>query len=495
MAYADEPFSLVIFGASGDLTYRKLVPALWSLYAARTLPEPFAIIGTARSEMSNEAFRGRMREGVTRFARLKIPSQHVWDRFAGSLFYVAGDPNAPELYTRLKQRLEQIETARGGARNRLFYCATPPSLYDDIVAGLGTASLARVDGGWTRIIVEKPFGRDLESARALNRQLMSVFQEEQVYRIDHYLGKETVQNILVFRFANGIFEPVWNRNHVAEVQITVAETIGVEGRGSYYEESGALRDMVQNHMLQLLCLIAMEPPVTFDAGPVRDEKNKVMHAMHPIDPAKVDEVALRSQYGPGYVEGKAVPGYRQEKGVKPDSTTETYVAMRLEIDNWRWAGVPFYLRTGKRLAKRVSEIAIRFRRTPHMIFRRDPAGVEPDLLAIRIQPDEGISLTVVAKEPGPDLKLAPVTLDFKYGEVFGGEPPEAYERLLLDAIHGDATLYARGDWVEQAWALLQPVLEAWSRTPAALATYEAGSWGPLEADAFIARDGGGWRRP
>ncbi|PYM26487.1 MAG: glucose-6-phosphate dehydrogenase [Candidatus Rokuibacteriota bacterium] len=495
MPYADEPFSLVIFGASGDLTHRKLMPALWSLYAARTLPEPFAIIGTARSEMSDEAYRTRARESVTRFARLKIPSQHVWDRFAGSLYYVPGDPTSPELYGRLKQRLEQIETARGGPRNRLFYCATPPSLYDDIVANLGAAGLARVEGGWTRIIVEKPFGRDLESARALNRQITGVFAEEQVYRIDHYLGKETVQNILVFRFANGIFEPVWNRNHVAEVQITVAETIGVEGRGSYYEESGALRDMVQNHMLQLLCLIAMEPPVTFDAGPVRDEKNKVMHAIRPIDPAKVDEVALRAQYGPGYVDGRPVPGYRQEKGVKPDSTTETFAALRLEIDSWRWAGVPFYLRTGKRLAKRVSEIAIRFRRTPHMIFRRDPAGVEPNLLAIRIQPDEGISLTVVAKEPGPDLKLAPVTLDFKYGEVFGAEPPEAYERLLLDAIHGDATLYARGDWVEQAWALLEPVLEAWSRTPAALPTYEAGSWGPPEADAFIARDGGAWRQP
>jgi glucose-6-phosphate 1-dehydrogenase len=496
MPYADDPFSLVIFGASGDLTHRKLMPALWSLYAARTLPEPFAIVGTGRSELSDDAYRARVRDGVVRFARLKIPSQHVWDRFAGSVGYVAGDPSAPDLYGRLKQRLEQIERARGGPRNRLFYCATPPSLYDDIIANLGAAGLGHVEGGgWTRIIIEKPFGRDLESARALNHQLTSVFDEEQVYRIDHYLGKETVQNILVFRFANGIFEPVWNRNHVAEVQITVAETIGVEGRGSYYEEAGALRDMVQNHMLQLLCLIAMEPPVTFDADPVRDEKNKVMHALRPIDPAKVDDVALRAHYGPGYVDGRAVPGYRQEKGVKPDSTTETYAALRLEIDSWRWAGVPFYLRTGKRLAKRASEIAIRFRRTPHMIFRRSPTGVEADLLAIRIQPDEGISLTVLAKEPGPDLKLAPVTLDFKYGEVFGGEPPEAYERLLLDAIHGDATLYARGDWVEQAWALLKPVLEAWSRTPAALPAYEAGSWGPPEADAFISRDGGGWRRP
>jgi glucose-6-phosphate 1-dehydrogenase len=495
MPYADEPFTLVIFGASGDLTRRKLMPALWSLYAGRTLPEPFAIVCTARSEMTEDEFRTRVREGVTEFARLKIPAQVVWERFAKSIYYVAGDPTDPALYGPLKQRLAEIDAARGGPDNHLFYCATPPSLYDDIIANLGVAGLARSQRGWTRIIVEKPFGRDLESARALNRQVTSVFDEHQVYRIDHYLGKETVQNILVFRFANGIFEPLWNRNHVAEVQITVAESIGVEGRGSYYEEAGALRDMVQNHMLQLLCLIGMEPPVTFDAGPVRDEKNKVMQAMLPIDPAKVDEFALRGQYTAGYVNGKPAPGYRQEKGVKPDSTTETYAALRLHIDNWRWAGVPFYLRTGKRLAKRVSEIAIRFHRTPHMIFRRSESGLMPNLLVIRIQPDEGISLTVGAKVPGPDLKLGPVTLDFKYGEVFGAEPPEAYERLLLDAIHGDATLYARGDWVEQAWALLQPVLDAWGSGPAGLPTYEAGTWGPPEADAFIARDGGAWRQP
>ena len=494
MPYADEPFALVIFGASGDLTRRTLIPALWSLYATRTLPEPFTILGTARTELHDEAFRAQMREAVAAFARVKIPSPVVWDRFAQSLFYVAGDPTTPDLYARLRQRLEELERARGGPSNRVFYYATPPSLYDDITAHLGEAQLARAPDGWTRVVVEKPFGRDLESARALNRQLMSVFEEEQIYRIDHYLGKETVQNILVFRFANGIFEPVWNRNHVAEVQMTVAEAIGVEGRGSYYEEAGALRDMIQNHMLQLLCLIAMEPPVTFDAGPVRDEKNKVLQAVRPIDPAKVDDVALRAQYAAGHIGSRAVAGYRQEKGVKPDSTTETYAALRLQLDNWRWAGVPFYLRTGKRMARRVSEIAIRFHRTPHMIFRRrSDSGVIPNVLLIRIQPDEGISLTVGAKEPGPDLKLGPVTLDFKYNEVFGGEPPEAYERLLLDVIHGDATLYARGDWVERAWELLQPVIDAWGRTPTGLPAYEAGSWGPAEADAFISRDGGGWR--
>jgi glucose-6-phosphate 1-dehydrogenase len=493
MPYADEPFSLVIFGASGDLTRRKLIPALWSLYAARTLPEPFSILGTARTELTDEAFRTHMREAVAEFARLKIPSLPVWERFAQSLHYVAGDPRGPDLYLRVRQRLEEIERARGGPTNRIFYCATPPSLYADIIGNIGEAGLAHAPDGWTRIVVEKPFGHDLESARQLNRQLTSVFDEEQVYRIDHYLGKETVQNILVFRFANGIFEPLWNRNHVAEVQMTVAETIGVEGRGSYYEESGALRDMIQNHLLQLLCLIAMEPPVTFDAGPVRDEKNKVLQAIRPIDPAKVDDVALRAQYAAGYVGSRAVAGYRQEKGVKKDSTTDTYAALRLQVDNWRWAGVPFYLRTGKRLARRASEIVIRFHRTPHMIFRRSERGLMPNLLVIRIQPDEGISLTVAAKEPGPDLKLGPVTLDFKYNEVFGGEPPEAYERLLLDVIHGDATLYARGDWVERAWELLQPVIDAWSRTPAALPAYEAGSWGPPEADAFISRDGGAWR--
>jgi glucose-6-phosphate 1-dehydrogenase len=495
MPSSDDPFSLVIFGASGDLAHRKLIPALWSLYAARTLPEPFTIVGTGRTEMSDQAFRDKMREGVRQFARLKVPNDNVWGRFASSLVYVPGDPTGPELYGRLRQVLEDVERKRGGPANRLYYLSTPPSLYYDITVQLGKAGLAAEEGGWTRIIIEKPFGHDLRSAQELNELVTSVFREGQVYRIDHYLGKETVQNVLALRFANGIFEPLWNRNHVSEVQFTVAETVGVEGRGGYYEEAGALRDMIQNHLLQVICLVAMEPPVTFDPQAVRDEKSKVMQAVRPIDPAHVDVSALRAQYGAGFVGNRQVPGYLQEKGVKPDSTTETYAALRLQIDNWRWAGVPFYLQTGKRMAKRVSEIVIRFHRTPHMIFRRGEINVDPNLLVIRIQPDEGISLIVEAKEPGPDLKISPVTLEFKYQEVFGGEPPEAYERLLLDAIHGDPTLYSRGDWIEQAWRLTQPILEHWARTPGPLPQYEAGSWGPSEADAFIARDGGKWRRP
>jgi glucose-6-phosphate 1-dehydrogenase len=492
---ADEAFAMVIFGASGDLTHRKLIPALWTLFAGRTLPEPFAILCTARTPMTDEAFRAKVKEGVKEFARIKPPNDQVWQRFAGNVFYAPGDPTAPEFYGRLRQRLEEIEQARGGATNHLYYLATPPSLYADIVTNLGKAGLAEEKGGWTRIIIEKPFGHDLRSAQELNRLVNSVFREEQVYRIDHYLGKETVQNVLALRFANGIFEPLWNRNHVAEVQCTVAETVGVEGRGGYYEESGALRDMIQNHLLQIACLVAMEPPVTFDPNAVRDEKSKVMEAIRPIDPGTVDEFALRAQYTAGFSNNRQVYGYLQEKGVRADSTTETYAVLRLLIDNWRWAGVPFYLQTGKRLAKRVSEIVIRFHRTPHMIFRRGSVSVDPNLLVIRIQPDEGIALIVEAKEPGPDLKISPVKLDFKYHEIFGGEPPEAYERLLLDAIHGDATLYARGDWIEQAWKLTQPVLDHWAKTPGPLPQYEAGSWGPSQADAFIARNGGQWRRP
>jgi glucose-6-phosphate 1-dehydrogenase len=496
-AMAEESCALVIFGASGDLARRKLVPALWSMFQGRVLPEPFAVIGVARREMTNEQFRSYMRDAITQFARVQPPSQRVWDRFAQALFYYVGDPADPGVYPGLTEYLRHVETERGTGGNRLFYCATPPSLYPTLVQRLGEAGLARPPeggGGWVRIIIEKPFGRDLASARALNQTVASVFAEEQVYRIDHYLGKETVQNVLVFRWANGIFEPLWNRNHVDHVQITVGETIGVEGRGSYYEEAGALRDMIQNHILQLLCLVAMEPPVTFDADPVRDEKAKVMRAIRPITPAEVEQVAVRAQYGPGFVDGQRVLGYREEKGVSASSITETYAALRLEVDNWRWAGVPFFLRTGKRLAKRASEIAVQFKPTPHLVFRRNPdIQAEPNLLVLRIQPDEGMSLSFGAKLPGPELRIKPVEMDFDYGRAFGGEPPEAYERLLLDAMKGDPTLYARGDWVDMAWELLGPVLSAWTAgDPSKLPHYEAGTWGPAEADALI--DPARWRR-
>jgi len=497
---AEESCAIVIFGASGDLTKRKLVPALWSLYQGRVLPEPFAVIGVARSEMSNEAFRLRMREAIADFARIKPPSTKVWESFASSLYYYSGDPADPSLYPGLSTYLRTIEQERGTGGNRLLYLATPPSIYPGVVTSLGESGFNRPSegtSGWTRIIIEKPFGRDLASSRALNQIVASVFAEEQVYRIDHYLGKETVQNILVLRFANGIFEPLWNRNHVDHVQITVGETIGVESRGAYYEEAGALRDMIQNHILQLLCLVAMEPPVTFDADPVRDEKTKVMRAIRPIAPDDVDAIAVRGQYGPGFVGGQRVKGYREEKGVAPDSITETYAALKLRVDNWRWAGVPFYLRTGKRLAKRASEIAVQFRQTPHLVFRRNPEALaQANQLVLHIQPDEGISLSIGAKLPGPELKIQPVELDFDYGKAFGGEPPEAYERLLLDAMKGDATLYARGEWVDSAWALLDPLLKAWaSGDPKKFPNYEAGTWGPTEADTMLERDGRTWHKP
>jgi len=494
---AAEPCVVVIFGASGDLTKRKLVPALYSLAQQNLLAGGFSVVGAARTPMTHEAFRAAMREAVNKFSEAGPVDPTVWNNFASGLFYLPIDPRNLESYKTLGELLAQIDRERGTSGNRLFYLSTPPTLYRDIVRLLGAAGLNRSGGGgWTRIIIEKPFGRDLESARALNQEVLDVFTEDQIYRIDHYLGKETVQNIMVLRFANGIFEPLWNRRYIDHVQITAAENIGVENRGGYYEQAGVLRDMIQNHMFQLLALVAMEPPISLEANAVRDEKTKVMHAVRQITPEEVDQFAIRGQYGEGAVGGQNVKGYRQEEGVNPESNTETYAAVKFLIDDWRWAEVPFYLRSGKRLPKRVTEIAIQFRRVPHLLFKHADGGqLEPNTLILRIQPDEGISLKFSAKLPGQAIHIRPVNMEFQYGTSFGKKSPEAYERLLLDAMLGDSTLFSRGDMVEVAWKLVMPILEAWQQPARNFPNYKAGSWGPKEADEFIASDGRRWRRP
>jgi len=491
------PNVLVIFGASGDLTRRKLIPALYNLARERLLPAGFAVVGYARRPYTTEEFRQLMRAAVDRFSRSRPVQEAVWESFADRLYYLSGQYDRPEDLQTLAEFLGLLDRRHGTAGNRLYYLATPPDAYPVVIHQIGQAGLGgdRSNDAWTRIIVEKPFGRDLETARALNRILAGVFDERQIYRIDHYLGKETVQNILVFRFANGIFEPLWNRQYVDHVQITVSESIGIEGRGAYYDQAGALRDMVQNHMLQLLALVAMEPPVAFDADAVRDEKVKVLRAIRPIGPDEVDQYTVRGQYGPGTVGGLDVPGYLEEPLVNAPATTETYVALKLYIDNWRWAGTPFYLRTGKRLPKRVTEIAIQFRRPPHVLFAQAAADLEPNVLVLRIQPGEGISLKFGAKVPGPAARIRSVNMDFLYDASFGSEAPEAYERLLLDCMLGDSTLFTRRDEVETAWALMTPILEGWARRPGPLPVYPAGTWGPAAAEEFIAREGRRWRRP
>jgi glucose-6-phosphate 1-dehydrogenase len=489
-----EPAVVVIFGASGDLTRRKLVPALHALAVEDRLPPRLAVLGVARRPLSDEAFRRQMREAVAVHGRTDPPDEPRWAAFAQRLFYHQLDFADAAGYADLAGRLAELDARLGTRGNGLFYLATPPSAYPGIVSNLGAAGLAR-GAGYRRVVIEKPFGRDLASARALNAVVGAAFAENQVYRIDHYLGKETVQNILVLRFANAIFEPVWNRAHVDHVQITVAESLGVEERGAYYEEAGALRDMIQNHLLQLICLVAMEPPATFDADHVRDEKTKVLQTVVPVRPDEVDRVAVRGQYGPGMVLGQPGRGYREEPGVAPDSTTETFAALRLELGNWRWAGIPFYLRSGKRLPKRATEIAIQFRRPPHLLFGAHATGLLPNALVLRIQPDEGIAIRFGAKLPVQDFRIRPVTMDFRYERAFGVTTPEAYERLLLDALRGDATLFAREDWVEAAWAVLAPIQAAWEAGPAAkVPSYEAGSWGPAEADELLEREGRRWRR-
>jgi glucose-6-phosphate 1-dehydrogenase len=490
------PATVVIFGGSGDLARRKLLPALYNLAVDGLLPA-CAIVGFSREELDRDRYRKVAREGTDRFSRRPV-EERAWADFERLVDYVSGAFDDPAAYARLRARLEAVEREHGLPGSRLFYLAIPPSLIGTCVGQLQAAGLvaAADDARFTRLVVEKPIGRDLATARELNEAVARVFDERQVFRIDHYLGKETVQNILVFRFTNEIFEPLWHRAHVDHVQITAAESIGVEGRGSYYEEAGALRDMVQNHLLQLLCLVAMEPPATYDAEGVRDEKTKVLRAVQPIRPADVDRVTVRGQYGPGAILGKPVPGYREEPGVAPGSTTETYAAVRLELQNWRWAGVPFYLRSGKHLPKRVSEIALQFRRPPQLLFGGGAADLEPNALVLRIQPDEGIAIRFGAKLPVQDFRLRAVTMDFRYGTSFGVATPEAYERLLLDAIRGDGTLFARNDWVELAWSVLAPIQEAWATgSPPSVPSYEAGTWGPPEADRLLEREGRRWRRP
>ena len=491
---------LTIFGASGDLTKRKLIPALYNLALEHRLPERFAVVGYARSEMSHEAFREKMREAVSEFSRTGLKDESFWKQFASTLFYVQGDYDEADGYQRLKEFIDGFDHGSRVLPARVFYLATPPDLYGTLVEKISAVGLApkEIDGEpRARVIIEKPFGRDLQTARELNRRVHEALDEKQVYRIDHYLGKETVQNIMILRFANAVFEPIWNRRYVDHVQITAAETVGVETRGGYYEQAGVVRDMFQNHLLQLLCLTAMEPPVGFSADAVRDEKGKLLRSVRPVTPDEVAKIAVRGQYGPGKTGGKEVVGYRQEPGVAKDSPTPTYAAMKLFVDNWRWESVPFYLRSGKRLAKRVTEIAIQFKRPPLLLFKACAVEeVSPNVLVMRIQPDEGVSLTFEVKPPGAEICVSPLSLDFKYQQAFGNSSPEAYETLLEDCIEGDSTLFTRHDWVEEAWALMDPIIQAWEKTaPIDFPNYEAGSWGPKAADEFLSIDDRRWRRP
>ena len=494
---APDPLALVIFGATGDLAHRKLIPALYNLATSNLLPDKLAIVGFSRSERQDAEFRQSLRAAVAA-SDVRIHAD-TWDRFAERITYLQGRYDDAQSFGRLAETLDRLDQVCGTENHRLYYLATPPNVYADVVHQLGVAGLNRPGrpGGWARIIVEKPFGHDLQTARQLDQRIHETFDESQVYRIDHYLGKETVQNIFVLRFINGIFEPLWNRNYVDHVQITVAETIGVEGRGGYYEQAGAIRDMLQSHLLQLLTLTAIEPPSAFTADKVRDEKVKVLDSLSFADPTNVTRCVVRGQYSRGMVDGKYVAGYHDEKGVTSTSTTETFVAAKLEVDNWRWAGVPFYLRTGKRMARHVSEIAIEFRRAPHMFLPGGGAShPRRNVLVLRIQPDDGMALRMDVKVPGPGIRVRPVDMSFLYKDAFEDSSPEAYQRLLLDAMRGDSTLFARTDEVEAAWKLVTPLLEA--RDGGAmdgLPSYGAGSWGPPEADELLAQAGHRWRKP
>ena len=490
------PCVMVIFGATGDLTARKLMPALYNLAKNNLLSREFAIVGVGRSDFSIDAFRQLMAKKLQSFATTQVDSDLV-EWLCTRIYFVKGEFNDPALYARLGQTLAEVDKNHNTHGNYFFYLATSPSFFGDIVDNLGASELVcERDGQWRRVVFEKPFGSDLESAKTLNRKVLKVLHENQVFRIDHYLGKETVQNILVFRFGNGIFEPIWNRRYIDHVQITVAETVGVEQRGGYFDAAGTLRDMVPNHLFQLVSLTTMEPPISFSSDSVHDEQSKILHAIQPLSSEDVLHSAIRGQYGAGILDGEHVPAYRGEAGVPPDSRTETFVALKLQIDNWRWADVPFYMRTGKRLPARHTEIAIQFKRAPLVLFRDTPvSNLKANQLVIHIAPDEGISLRFGAKVPGAQMRVGSVEMDFNYSDYFGSEPNTGYEVLLYDCIRGDQTLFQRADMVEAGWSVVSPVLDVWKALPPRnFANYPAGTWGPPEANELITRDGRSWRR-
>jgi glucose-6-phosphate 1-dehydrogenase len=486
------PTNLVIFGATGDLAKRKLLPALYNLAHEGALPGQFNLIGVSRGELSNDAYREMAAESIRAFSRT-TPDENVLSGLLAELRYVAGAFDDGATYAALAAALTELDDADGEPMSRAFYLSTAPEFFSVIVGELGKAGLVQSEHADVRVIIEKPFGTSLAEARALNAKVLNVFDESQVFRIDHYLGKETVQNMLAFRFANGMFEPLWNRNYIAHVQITAAEDIGIGSRAGYYDHAGALRDLVENHMMQLLTLLCMEPPVTFAANDVRDEKVKVLHAIRTPRADGLAQMSVRAQYGPGVSGGEPVVGYLQEDGVPSDSHTETYAALRLEVDNWRWAGVPFYLRTGKRLARKVTEIAVTLRPVPHLAFEQDGSlGVRPNQLVMTIQPNEGVSLSLGAKIPGTRMRIRPVNMEFLYGTAFLSQSPEAYERLILDAMRGEATLFTRNDEVEAQWRICDPIVSAWSEDGSALPQYAAGTQGPAQADELLL-DGHQWR--
>lgn len=490
--------TIVIFGASGDLTRRKLLPALYNLLLDGLLPETFAVLGLGRKELSDEDFRGIARTGIEQFSRQSL-IESAWRTFQSRLFYCVGNLAAPDYYTTIRDRLTTLESSLNLSGNRLYYLAIPPNSFAPACEGLAQAGLVTDSGQHTpysRVIVEKPIGHDLASAQTINTAIGHVFDESQVYRIDHYLGKETVQNIMVLRFANAIFEPLWNHKYIDHVQITVSEAVTLGSRAAYYEEAGALRDMVQNHILQLLCLIAMEPPYSLDPDVVRNARMDVLRGLRPIRGKDVEQMTVRAQYAHGMIQGQEVPGYRREEGVRPDSTTETFVALKAYVENWRWAGVPFYIRTGKAMPKRATEIAVQFKDIPQILFNANPQNPQaPNLLTLRIQPEEGMALRIISKVPGSKAQTHPVDMDFRYGDAFKAPSPEAYERLLLDVMAGDTSLFMRRDAVEASWKWVTDILEGWNAfEPKWLPEYPAGSWGPVEADRLIHTGGHHWRK-